>query len=105
MGQTLRNTWVGVLLCTAVAMVLTVGCLPKGTCYRHYLVIASTTAVALTGVEAAKVVVAVAKALALRVPALAGEGPLLLATTLLELLFPTQSVAAWLEIFLPLPST
>jgi hypothetical protein len=92
-GQTLHNTWVGVLLCTAVAMVLFVGCLPKGTCYRHCPALVSMTAVALASVEATEVVVAAAKALASRVPALASEGPLLLAATLLRLLFPAQSAA------------
>jgi hypothetical protein len=56
-------------------------------------VLVSTTAVVEASVEAAEVVVAVAKAFALRVPALAGEGPLLLAATLLGLLFPAQSTA------------
>jgi hypothetical protein len=93
-GQTLRNTWVGVLLYNAVAMVLTVGCLPKGTCYRHCLVIVFTTAVALAGAEAAEVVLDIAKALASRVPTLGGEGPLLLIVALLELLFPAQFVVA-----------
>jgi hypothetical protein len=57
----------------------------------------------LTGVEVTEVVVAVVKTLVLRVPALTGKGTLLLIAALLELLFPAQSVAAWLEIFLPLP--
>jgi hypothetical protein len=94
MGQILHNTWVGVLLYTAVAMVLTVGCLPRGTCYRHCPVLASTTTVALIGVEANEVVAPTAEALALRVLALAGEGLLLLAAALLGLTFIVQSVAA-----------
>jgi hypothetical protein len=93
-GQILHNTWVGVLLCTAVAMVLTVGCLPRGTCYRHCPVLTSTTTVALVGVEANEVVAPTAEALALRVLALAGEGLLLLAAALLGLTFIVQSVAA-----------
>jgi hypothetical protein len=93
MGQTLHNTWVVALLCTAVAMMLTVGCLPKGTCYRHCPVLVSTTTVALAGVKAAEVVAAATEALALRVPALAGEGPLLLAAALLGLPFVVQSIA------------
>jgi hypothetical protein len=57
-------------------------------------VIVSTTVVALASVDAAEVVVVVAKALAFRVPTLTGEGPLLLTAALLELLFPAQFVAA-----------
>jgi hypothetical protein len=93
MGQTLHNTWVVALLCTVVAMMLTVGCLPKGTCYRHCTVLVSTTAVVLAGVKAAEVVAAATEALALRVPALAGEGHLLLAAALLGLPFVVQSIA------------
>jgi hypothetical protein len=93
-GQTLHNTWVGVLLCTAVAMVLSVVCLPKGTCYQHCPALVSTTAVALAGAKAAEVVVTVVKALVSRIPALAGEGPILLAAALLGLLFPAQSAVA-----------
>jgi hypothetical protein len=55
--------------------VLTIGCLPKGTYFRHCPVLASTTVVELVGAEAAKVVVAATKALASKVSALAGEGP------------------------------
>jgi hypothetical protein len=90
-----------VLFCTVVAMGLTVGCLPRGcciesscSCYQHCIVLDSTIVVALSGVEAAMVVVAVAEALALRALALAGEGPLLLAAALLWLLFLVQFVAA-----------
>jgi hypothetical protein len=54
----------------------------------------STTIVALTGAEAAEVVATAVKALALRVPALAGEGPLLLVAALLGLPFLVQSIAA-----------
>jgi hypothetical protein len=68
-------------------------------------VLASTTVVELIGAEAAEVVVAATKALASKVSALAGEGPLLLAAALLGLLFPAQSAVVWLEIFLPLPFT
>jgi hypothetical protein len=57
-------------------------------------VLDSTIVVALSGVEAAMVVVAVAEALALRALALASEGPLLLAAALLWLLFLVQFVAA-----------
>jgi hypothetical protein len=71
--------------------VLYVGCLPKGTCYQHCHALVSTTVVALTGADVVDVVVAAAKALASRVPALVGEGPLLLTAALLELLFPAQS--------------
>jgi hypothetical protein len=77
-----------------VAMVLTVGCLPKGTCYRHFPALVSTTAMALTGAEVAEVVAAAAKDLALMVPSLAGKGPLLLTAALLGLPFLVQSVAA-----------
>jgi hypothetical protein len=56
-------------------------------------VLVSTTAVVEASAEAAEVVVAVAKAFVSRVPNLAGEGPLLLAATLLGLLFPAQSTA------------
>jgi hypothetical protein len=71
--------------------VLTIGCLPKGTYFRHCHVLASTTVVELIGAEAAEVVVAATKALASKVSALAGEGPLLLTAALLGLLFPAQS--------------
>jgi hypothetical protein len=54
----------------------------------------STTAVVLAGAEAAEVVATTVEALALRVLALAGEGPLLLTTALLGLSFLVQSVAA-----------
>jgi hypothetical protein len=47
-----------------------------------------------TGVEAAEVVATTAEALALRVLALTGEGPLLLPATLLGLPFLVQYVAA-----------
>jgi hypothetical protein len=53
----------------------------------------STTAMVLSGAEAAMVVAAVAGAFALRVPALTGKGPLLLAIVLLGLLFLVQSAA------------
>jgi hypothetical protein len=56
-------------------------------------VLVSTTTVALAGVKAAEVVAAATEALALRVPALAGEGPLLLAAALLGLPFVVQSIA------------
>jgi hypothetical protein len=80
-----------VLLYIVVAVGLAVSYLPWVTCYRHYLVFLSTTVVVISGPE---VVVAVAEALALRVPALAGEGPLLLARTLLGLIFLVQSATA-----------
>jgi hypothetical protein len=54
----------------------------------------STTAVVLAGAEAAEVVATTVEALALRVLALVGEGPLLLTTALLGLSFLVQSVAA-----------
>jgi hypothetical protein len=57
-------------------------------------VFVSTIAVVLSGAEATMVVAAVADALALRVPALTNEDPLLLAATLLGLLFHIQSAAA-----------
>jgi hypothetical protein len=53
----------------------------------------STTAMVLSGAEAAMVVAVVAGAFALRVPALTGKGPLLLAIVLLGLLFLVQSAA------------
>jgi hypothetical protein len=93
-GLTLHNTWVGILLCTVVAMVLAVGYLPRGTCYRHCPMFVSTTAVALTGAEDVEVVAAAVGALALRVLALADEGTLFLPTALLGLSFLVQSVAA-----------
>jgi hypothetical protein len=71
--------------------VLTIGCLPKGTCCRHYHALVSTTTMVLAGVETTEVVVAT---LASRVPTLAGKGPLLLVVTLLGLLFLAQSVVA-----------
>jgi hypothetical protein len=77
-----------------VVMGLAVSCLPRGTCCRHYPVFVSTIAVVLSGAEATMVVAAVADALALRVPALTNEDPLLLAATLLGLLFHIQSAAA-----------
>jgi hypothetical protein len=54
----------------------------------------STTVAVISGPEAVVVVVAVAEALALRVPALAVQGPLLLARTLLGLIFLVQSATA-----------
>jgi hypothetical protein len=57
-------------------------------------VLAFTTIVACSGVEAIVVGVAIVKALALGVDALAGEGFLLLVAALLGLLFLVQSVAA-----------
>jgi hypothetical protein len=93
-GQTLHNTWMGVLVYTAVTMVLTACCLSRGTYYRHCPVLISTTVVALDGAEAAEIVAAAAEALTLRVPALTGESPLLLAAALLGLLFPAQSAMA-----------
>jgi hypothetical protein len=54
----------------------------------------STTIAVLSGAEVAVVVATVVEALALRVLALAGEGPLLLAVAPLGLLFLVQSVAA-----------
>jgi hypothetical protein len=83
-----------VLLYIVVAVGLAVSYLPWVTCYRHYLVFLSTTVVVISGPEVVVVVVAVAEALALRVPALAGEGPLLLARTLLGLIFLVQSATA-----------
>jgi hypothetical protein len=75
-----------------VAIGLTVGCLPMGTCYRHCLVFVSTIVVTLSSVEAVVVVATAAEALALRYLALAGEGPLLLIVALFGLLFLLQSV-------------
>jgi hypothetical protein len=63
-------------------------------CGWIWLLVVSTTALALAGAEAAEVVVATAKALESRVPVLAGEGPLLLTAALLELLFSAQYTAA-----------
>jgi hypothetical protein len=57
-------------------------------------VFVSTVVVVFPGAEADAVVVAVAEAPALKAHALAGEGPLLLTTDLLGLLFPIQSVVA-----------
>jgi hypothetical protein len=74
--------------------VLTVGCLLRGTCYRHCLVLVSTTVMVFIGAEAAEVVATTTEALALRVLALAGEGPLLLTAALLGLSFLVQFVAA-----------
>jgi hypothetical protein len=70
-------------------MGLAVSCHPEGTCYRCCPVLASTIVVAHSGAEA----VAMAKSLALRVHALAGEDFLLLAIALLGLLFLVQSAA------------
>jgi hypothetical protein len=78
---------VEVLLHILAIMGLTVSCLPRGTCCRHYPLFVSTTVVVLSGVEVAEVVAAIAEALALRVHALADEGLLLLTATLLGLLF------------------
>jgi hypothetical protein len=79
-------------------MGLAVRCQPGGTCYRccHVLdgVVASTTIVSRSGAEAVVVGVAVAKALALGVHALASEGFLVLTVALLGLLFLVQSDAA-----------
>jgi hypothetical protein len=91
-GQTLHNILAEVLFSIAVAMGLTVSCLPRGTCCQHYDVFVSTTTMVFSGAEAVAVVVVAAEALALRVHALAGEGHLLLAAALLELLFLVQSV-------------
>jgi hypothetical protein len=57
-------------------------------------VFVSTTIAVLSGAEVAIVVATIAEALALRVLALAGEGPLLLVVAPLGLLFLVQSVAA-----------
>jgi hypothetical protein len=78
---------VDVLLCTVVAMGLTVDYLPRGTFYRQYLVFASTAATVFPDAGAATVVAGVTEARALRESALTGRGPLLLTTTLLRLLF------------------
>jgi hypothetical protein len=77
-----------------VATGLVVSCLPRGTCCRCYSAFVSTTVVVFPGAEADAVVAGVADALALRAHALASEGPLLLITTLLGLLFPARFVAA-----------
>jgi hypothetical protein len=66
----------------------------RGTCYRCYPVLSSTTVVACSGAEAVVVGVAAVKAIALGVHALADEGFLLLATTLLGLLFLIQTIVA-----------
>jgi hypothetical protein len=57
-------------------------------------VFVSTTIAVLSGAEVAVVVATIEEALALRVLALAGEGPLLLVVAPLGLLFLVQSVAA-----------
>jgi hypothetical protein len=82
-----------------VAMGLAVSCQPRGTCYRCCLVLASTTTVAHSGVEAVVVHVAVVEVLVVGVHALAGEGFLLLIAALLGLLFLVQSAATLSEIF------
>jgi hypothetical protein len=93
-GLTLHNILTEVPLYIGAAMGLAVSCQPGGTCYRCCPVLASTTAVARSGVKAIVVDVAVAKALALRIHALASEGFLLLTATLLGLLFLVQSDVA-----------
>jgi hypothetical protein len=92
-GRTLHNILAEVLLCTAVAMGLALSYLPRGTCCRHYLVFVYIAAVVFSGVKADAVVAAAAEAFALRAHALAGECPLLLAASLLGLLFFARSVA------------
>jgi hypothetical protein len=93
-GRTLHSILVEVLLYTTVAMGLAISCLPWCTCCRQYLVIISLATAVFPGAEANAVVAAAAEALALRAHALADEGPLLLTTALLGLLFPVQFVAA-----------
>jgi hypothetical protein len=93
-GRILHNILAEVLIYIVTGMGLAVSCLPRGTCCRHYHVFVSTTATVLSSAEAAVVVAAVANALELRVPALAGEGALLLVVALLGLLFLIQSAAA-----------
>jgi hypothetical protein len=90
-GRTLHNILAEVLLCIMAAMGLTVSCLPRGTCCRCYPMFVSTTAVVLSGAEAAMVVATIVEAFSLTVHALAGEGFLLLAIALLGLLFLVQS--------------
>jgi hypothetical protein len=97
-GLTLHNILVEVPLCIGAAMGLATDCQPGGTCCRccpmFAGVVASTTAMVSSGaVEAAVVDVAVAKALALKVHALVGEGFLLLAAALLGLPFLVRSAA------------
>jgi hypothetical protein len=94
MGQTLHGILAEVLLYTLVAMGLAVSCLPRATCCRRYHVFVSTAAMIFCGAKADTVVAAAMGALALRICALADEGPLLLTAALLGLLFPTQSAAA-----------
>jgi hypothetical protein len=94
MGLTVHNILLEAPLYIGTAMGLAVSCQPGVTCYRCYLVLASTTTVAHSGAEAVVVGVAAAKGLALGVHSLAGEGFLLLATTLLGLFFRVQSTTA-----------
>jgi hypothetical protein len=89
-GRTLHNILLEVLLCIAVAMGLTISCLPMGTCCQHYAMFVSITVVVFSGAEVAVAV----EALALRVHALANKGLQLLVAALLELLFIVQSVVA-----------
>jgi hypothetical protein len=93
-GQTLRSILAGGLLYTVVAMGLALSCLPRGTCCRRYLAFVSTAAMVFLGAEVDAFVFVATEALALRALALAGEGPLLLALGLPELLFPTQFAVA-----------
>jgi hypothetical protein len=90
-GRTLHNILVEVLLCIVEAMGLAVSCQPRGTCYRCCLVFVSTIAASLSGAKAIVADAAVAEVLALGVHALASEGFLLFAATLLGLLFLIQS--------------
>jgi hypothetical protein len=87
------------LLYIGADMGLAVSYQPKGTCYQSCPLLASTTIVVRSGVEAVVVDVAVAKALALGVHALADEGFILIAVALHGLLSLVHSTVAGYEIF------
>jgi hypothetical protein len=88
-----------VLLYIGADMGLAVSYEPKGTCYQSCPLLASTTTVVRSSVEVVVVDVAVAKALALGVHALADKGFILIVVALLGLLFLVHSTAAGYEIF------
>jgi hypothetical protein len=94
LGLSLHGTLVEALLYIGAAMEPVVDCRPANTCCQWCLVMTKGVVVgAYVVMEATTAEAAAAKALLLEVHALAGEGCLWLAATLLMLPSPVQSAA------------
>jgi hypothetical protein len=99
----LQSTLVEVLLCIEAGMGPTAGHRPMNICCRWCLVVVKVVVVACTGDDVMGMVFAGAEPVAVEALALAGEGCLWLAASLLALLFLARFVATCSELASSLP--